>query len=349
MGASDLGVERSTDVRRPFVTTILSEHLRGRWGQIQRRTRASESTRAAMRSIVPTTTQKSQACSKRPTLKFMPMMPPSTVAGRRMTVTSVSTFMMLFVRCPMRATRRSNDPNVDSFVSRAASNAPNDTAFEIGEELSGLLRGERVELGMCQRDNHLAVRGERSTKRPDPAADLDQPVQLVRNISARGLRHDLRVKLFQLTLDLLEGAEVDGDDPLANCCNERGSVESTDLPAAFGALEELLEYFNLLAMGGDDPIRTEEAVDGNERGRIFVACDSDQRHIQALSIIRHRRAFRRIPQTAREVVPEPQRIHERVLLILRRVAQSQPQELSTAESFEGGAPIHDSFGLLRIE
>jgi hypothetical protein len=101
-------------------------------------------------------------------------------------------------------------------------------------------------------------------------------------------------------------------------------------------------------MRGDDPIRTEEAVDRNERGHIFVACDSDQRHIQAFSIIRHGRAFRRIPQTAREVVPEPKRVHERVLL-LRRVAQSEPQELSTVESFGGGAPILNSFGLLRVE
>ena len=61
--------------------------------------------------------------SKRPTLKFMPMMPPSTVAGRRITVTSVSTFMMSFVRCPIRVTRRSNEPKVDSFASRAVSSA----------------------------------------------------------------------------------------------------------------------------------------------------------------------------------------------------------------------------------
>ena len=38
-------------------------------------------------------------------------------------MTSVSTFMMSFVRWPMRATRRSNEPKVDSFVSRAASSA----------------------------------------------------------------------------------------------------------------------------------------------------------------------------------------------------------------------------------
>jgi hypothetical protein len=38
-------------------------------------------------------------------------------------VTSVSTFMTSFVRCPIRATRRSNEPRVASFASRAASTA----------------------------------------------------------------------------------------------------------------------------------------------------------------------------------------------------------------------------------
>jgi hypothetical protein len=76
-----------------------------------------------MVSIATITTQNTQTSSNRPTWKFMPMIPASTVEGRRTTVTSVSTFTMSFVRWPMRATRTSNDPNVDSFDSRAASRA----------------------------------------------------------------------------------------------------------------------------------------------------------------------------------------------------------------------------------
>ena len=35
----------------------------------------------------------------------------------------VNNFMISFVRCPIRATRRSNEPRVDSFASRAAPTA----------------------------------------------------------------------------------------------------------------------------------------------------------------------------------------------------------------------------------
>ncbi len=76
-----------------------------------------------MHAMAVITTQNIQDMSKNPSLKFIPMTPASTVEGSRMTVTKVSIFMMLFVRWPMRATNRSNEPKVDSFVSRAAASA----------------------------------------------------------------------------------------------------------------------------------------------------------------------------------------------------------------------------------
>ena len=59
---------------------------------------------------------------------------------------------------------------------------------------------------MRERDYHFAVRGERTSQRPDRAAEFNQPRQLVGDV-LRDVGHDVRVKLFQFALDFLEGAE----------------------------------------------------------------------------------------------------------------------------------------------
>jgi hypothetical protein len=88
--------------------------------QIQLRSFAMPSVSGATATITPTTTQNSDAFSKRPTLKFMPITPASSAPGSRMTEARVSTFMIWLVWCPPRAIRTSTEPTIASRASRAS-------------------------------------------------------------------------------------------------------------------------------------------------------------------------------------------------------------------------------------
>ena len=135
-------------------------------------------------------------------------------------MTSVSTFMMSFVRCPIRATRRSNEPRVDSFASRAASNAWS-TRLSRAANRSAEVSVESRSSSGCASATTTSRCGESArSQSPDGAAELDEPRQVVGD-ALRDVGHDLRVQLLELALDSLKGAEVAGDDPLDNRCDKR--------------------------------------------------------------------------------------------------------------------------------
>jgi hypothetical protein len=74
----------------------------------------------------------------------------------------------------------------------------------------------------------------------------------------------LASQLLQLALNSLEGAEVAGDDPLENRCDDRRGVKRTYLASALGALTKLLEHLDLPLMSGDDQVPSERAFDGSK-------------------------------------------------------------------------------------
>ena len=74
---------------------------------------------------------------------------------------------------------------------------------------------EQIKLRMGQSHDHLTVRGERTSQRPDRTTELHQPRQLVGHVLGN-VRHDLRVELLKFALDLLEGTEVASDHPIDN-------------------------------------------------------------------------------------------------------------------------------------
>ena len=128
-----------------------------------------------MPSIAAITTQNIHAWSKRPTLKFMPMIPASTVAGRR-----IDRGQREHLHDVVRPLADSGDEEVERAEGRLLRFAGGvqclgQATLEGGEPLRRVLGRERIEFGMCQRDNDFAVRGECSSQRPDRAAELDQP------------------------------------------------------------------------------------------------------------------------------------------------------------------------------
>jgi hypothetical protein len=75
---------------------------------------------------------------------------------------------------PMRATRRSNEPRVDSFASRADSTAWASRLSRAANRSAEPSAREEIELGMREGDDYLRW-GERTSQSPDRAAQLDQP------------------------------------------------------------------------------------------------------------------------------------------------------------------------------
>ena len=255
---------------------------------------------------------------------------------------------MSFVRWPIRATRRSNEPKVDSFDFAGGVQCLGQATLEGGELLRRVLGRQRIELGMCQSDNDLAVRGERPSQRPDRAAELDQPGQFAGDV-LRCAGHDPRVQLLQFALDSLEGAEVAGDDPLENRCDERRCVERTDLASALGALAKLLEHLDLPMMSGDDPVPAERAFEGSEDGLTLLDAGRVQRHVHTLARVRQRRAAGLLEQPLRVLVAELERLLQSRHLLLGRVSQGEPEQLVVGEPFECGPPVLDLLGLSLVE
>ena len=84
-------------------------------------------------------------------------------------------------------------PKVDSFVSRAALQGLSYAALEVDETLRRVLRRERVELRVLQRNDDLAVGGEAAPERADPAAEFNKSAELAGDISPWSLGDDLCV------------------------------------------------------------------------------------------------------------------------------------------------------------
>ena len=131
---------------------------------------------------------------------------------------------MSFVRCPI-----SGDEEIEGAEGRLLRLAGgvqrlDHAALEIGETLCRLFARELIEFGVRERNDHFAMRGERPSQRPNRAADLDEPVQVFSS-HLGGIGHDPRVEILQLPLDVIQGAEVAGDDPVENLGDERGSVK----------------------------------------------------------------------------------------------------------------------------
>ena len=201
---------------------------------------------------------------------------------------------------------------------------------------------------MRQGDNDLAVRGERPSQRPDRAAELDQPGQIVGDV-LRGAGHDPRVQLLQFALNSLEGAEVAGDDPLENRCDKRRRIERTNLASALGALAKLLEHVDLPMMSGDDPVPSERAFEGSEDGLTVLEAGGVQRHVHTLARVRKRRSAGLLEQPLCVLVVEFERLLQSRHLLLGRVSQGEPEQLVVGEPFECGPPVLDLLGLSLVE
>ena len=108
-----------------------------------------------------------------------------------------------------------------------------DSRGECDEPLGRFLRGERVELGVAQRREHLSVGRERPPQAADSTASVAEHPDLLLRVVAR-LRERLHVELVERLFDLVEGAEIAGYDPLQERREKRGRIEQADLAFSFG-------------------------------------------------------------------------------------------------------------------
>ena len=201
---------------------------------------------------------------------------------------------------------------------------------------------------MRQRDDDLTVRRERTSQRPDGAAEFDQARQIVGD-ALRDVGHDLRVQLLKLALDSLKGTEVARDDPLDHGCDKRRGVERTNLTSTFGALAELLEHFDLRFMSCHDPVRAEHAFDGTQDRFTPLAAGHVQRHMQMLACVHQRRAARLLEKSLCLLVAEFERLLHGRNLLLGRVAQCEPEQRVVGEPVECGRQVLFSPGLSFVE
>ena len=130
-------------------------------------------------------------------------------------MTRVNNFMMSFVRCPIRATRRSNEPRVDSFASRAASTACVTRLSMAANRSAEVSVDSRSSSGWARAT--ITSRCGASARRSVPIERRSSTSRASSSATFLGMSAmTLRVKLLQFALDLLEGAEVAGDDPIGN-------------------------------------------------------------------------------------------------------------------------------------
>ena len=201
---------------------------------------------------------------------------------------------------------------------------------------------------MRQGDNDLAVRGECPSQRPNRAAELDQPGQIVGNV-VRGAGHDPRVQLLQFALNRLEGAEIAGNDPFENRRHERRCIERTNLSSALSALAKLLDHVDLPMMSGDDPVPAQRAFEGSEDGLTLLDSGGVQRHVHTIARVRKRRSSGLLEQPLRVLVAELERLLQSHHLVLGRVSQGEPEQLVVGETLERGSPVLDLLGLSLVE
>ena len=201
---------------------------------------------------------------------------------------------------------------------------------------------------MRQGDNDLAVRGECPSQRPNRAAELDQPGQIVGNV-VRGAGHDPRVQLLQFALNRLEGTEVAGNDPFENRCHKRRCIERTNLSSALSALAKLLDHVDLPMMSGDDPVPAQRAFEGSEDGLTLLDSGGVQRHVHTIARVRKRRSSGLLEQPLRVLVAELERVLQSHHLVLGRVSQGEPEQLVVGDTFERGSPVLDLLRLSLVE
>src|SRR5207342_2498981 len=128
-----------------------------------------------------------------------------------------------------------------------------DPCGECDEPFRRFLRGERVELRMAKRGEHLSMGRERPSESADSTASVAEHLDLLLRVVAR-MRECLHVELIERLFDLVERTEIAGYDPLQEGREKRGRVEQTDFAISFGKLSEVVEHGDPGAVGGQDPI-----------------------------------------------------------------------------------------------
>ena len=74
-------------------------------------------------------------------------------------------------------------------------------------------------------------------------------------------------------------------------------------------------------------------------GRILLACDRDQSHVQVLTVVGDRGTLRRLAQKWYEFVAEVERGRDCCHLFFRRVMERDPDELLVVSVLAGRLPI----------
>ena len=133
--------------------------------------------------------------------------------------------MISFVRCSVRTIRTSNELAMPSLASRAEASAASTLAVSATEPLGRFRRGERVELGVAQRREHLPVGCERPSQATDSTASGAEQPDLLLRVVAR-IRECLHVELIERLFDLIEGVEIAGYDPFQNVSTETRAPSS---------------------------------------------------------------------------------------------------------------------------
>ncbi len=115
---------------------------------------------------------------------------------------------------------------------------------------------------MAQGREDIAVGSKRAAKAPDSLAGLDQQLDLQVRIAARG-GQCVDIEVFELCFDFIERAEIAAHDPFEEIREKGWRVESSELPLAGGGRSELVDHRDLGAVGGQQPVSPDEAVENH--------------------------------------------------------------------------------------
>ena len=258
------------------------------------------------------------------TITFMPRKPAVTVAGRNMTVATVSTFMTSLVRCAVRVIRMSNDPRTASRVDSIDRSAPSKwsetgtNTCESAEAMPRAKSGPSIALNTAR--CAASSRRRRPTRRRlETSASNRSPVPV---------RERPGVDLVELVLESIDGLVIARDDPLQDRRDELRRVELPDRCVGGDPLVHLLDEGEGLGMHRDHDVRAAEDVEPADLLRPCGVRFGGHAQVEVLAMQLDMRPVRPLSQGPLGLGVEPEALdHGLEMLCLEVALDVDPQEL----------------------